>query len=220
MIRALDGRSSPQALPRALKGKSSALLSGLVWCEYCEQRMFRGIRGGKVSYSCPSCHQTITNFEPVVVAEFLRQKGERVRWTQVEEVRNESAALLPEIEHRLAELTAELTATDDDEAADHITEQIARLRAVRREARTTADVVLHEVEPAGLFADAWQAAETVEKQREVLGDAFHRVYVRRGAVGRQTDATKLARLRFDWKVPEDLGPLPAPEDAAAVYGLP
>lgn len=219
MVRALDGRSSPQARPRSMKGKSSPLLSGLVWCEPCDQRMFRGIRGGKVSYSCPLCHQTITNFEAVVVAEFLRQKGERVRWTRVEEVRNDSAALLPEIEQRLAELTGKLAATDDDDAAADLTEKIARLRAVRREAKSTADVVLREVEPAGWFADAWHAAETVEKQREVLGDAFHRLYVRRGGTGRQTDATRLARLRFDWKVPEDLGPLPAPEDAVEVYGV-
>lgn len=63
-------------------------------------------------------------------------------------------------------------------------------------------------EDAGWFEDAWASAgEDVEAQRAVLDDAMERIWVRRGGTGRRTEAQLLARLSFDWKVPEDLGPL-------------
>lgn len=113
--------------------------------------------------------------------------------------------MLPEIEHWLAELGAELQATDDDDEADRITLQISHLRQMRREARAKAPaVVLREVGPTQFFEEAWAEAGTIEEQRAVLDDALHSIRVVRGRVGRGLDA---ARLRFEWKVPEDLGPV-------------
>jgi len=218
MVRALDARDSAQALPRALKGKTSALLSGLMWCgEHLDDdgdgaRMFRGTTAGRPGYSCPVCYQTITNFEHVVVAEFLRQKGERVRWSVVEEVHEGGAAMLPELEHRLSELGAQLQVTDDDAEADRLTTQIGHLRAMRREARAKAPTVEQRWLPTRFFAEDWAEAETVEARRGILGDAIERVFVVRGRRGRRTDAQVRARLVIDWKMPEDLGPLEAPDD--------
>jgi len=210
MVRSLDERDTAQSLPRAMKAKTSALLSGLVWCgEHLDDqgngtRMHRGTAQGRPGYSCPVCHQTITNFEDVVIAEFLRMKGERVRWSVVEEVHEGGAAMLPEIEHRLAELGAQLQATDDDAEADRLTEQIANLRRIRREARAQApQVVLRERNPVGWFAEAWAAADTTDERRAVLDDAMERIWVCRGRAGRGVDPT---RLVIDWKLPEDLGP--------------
>jgi hypothetical protein len=49
----------------------------------------------------------------------------------------------------------------------------------------------------------------VEQQRAVLDDAMERIWVRRGGTGRRTPAQVLARLTFDWRMPEDLGPVDA-----------
>jgi len=87
LVRGLDERDSAQSVPTALKAKTSALLSGLIWCgEHLDDegngtRTHRGTTQGRHGYSCPVCHQVITNFEDYVVGEFLRMKGERIRWS-------------------------------------------------------------------------------------------------------------------------------------------
>ena len=64
MVARLDDRDSAQARPRAVKGTTSSLLSGLVWCgEHDEPvRMHRGTTQGRPGYKCPECHHTITGF--------------------------------------------------------------------------------------------------------------------------------------------------------------
>ncbi len=214
MVKAMDERDTAQSKPVALRAKTSALLSGLVWCDADGSRMHRGTVQGRPGYYCPTCHMAMSNFEDVLVAEVLRQKGEHVRWSVVEEVHEGGAAVLPEIEHRLAELTASLQATDDDAEADRLQTQIGNLRAMRREARGKAPaVVMRPVRGTQRFGDDWAEAETVEDRRAILADAFERVWVSRGRPGRPTDAQRLARLRFDWKQPESLGPIERPTDA-------
>jgi site-specific DNA recombinase len=214
MLARLDAKDTGHSKPRAIRSETSPLLSGLMWCgEHGKKgvRMYRCAEGDKRhGYTCPKCHQTITSFEPLVIKEFLRQKGERVRWTRVEHVVEGGAAILPEIEHRLAELTAALKDTDDDERADALTEQIGQLRALRREKREESPKVSIRYDDAGWFEDEWEkAGEDVGAQRAVLDDAMERIWVRRGGTGRRTEAQVLARLTFDWKIPEDLGPVVA-----------
>lgn len=219
LVALLDDRSTPQSRPRAMAAKTSALLSGLMWCgEHRDKdgagtRMHRGTNAGREGYHCPECHQAITNFESVVVDEFLRQKGERVRWSVMAEVHEGGAAVLPEIEHRLTELGAALQATDDDGEADRLTAEIANLRRMRREARSRAPkVVLKPTRGTQTFAEDWEDAQDTHERRAVLDDAVSRIWVTRGGRGRQTPAKYLARMEFDWKFPDELGPLEVPTD--------
>jgi site-specific DNA recombinase len=208
LVARLDNNDSAQSKPRALRSKTSALLSGLMWCGEDGVRMHRCTVNGRPGYTCPSCSQSISNFEPLVVAEFLRQKGERVRWTRVEQVHEGGAALLPEIEHRLDELDTLIRQATDREARRQLQEQQADLLDLRDAKREEAPHVSLRYEDAGWFSDAWASAgEDVEAQRAVLDDAMERIWVRRGGTGRRTPAQVLARLTIDWKVPEDLGPV-------------
>jgi DNA invertase Pin-like site-specific DNA recombinase len=211
MVKAMDERDTAQSLPRALRAKTSGVLSGLVFCgdeRHAEPvRMWRGTTQGREGYYCGECHQVISNFEPIVIKEFLRLKGERVRWTVVQEVTDGGAALLPEIELRIKELQDLQNATDDDDRYDELGQQIKGLRARRREVREQPTTTEAVYEPADLFGQDWDAAASDEERRDILGDAFHRIVVRRGKPGRRTEAQVLARLSFDWKVPEDLGPV-------------
>jgi DNA invertase Pin-like site-specific DNA recombinase len=213
LVAKLDDNDSAQSKPRALRSKTSALLSGLLWCgEHGGGgvRMHRCTVNGRPGYTCPECSQSISNFEPLVVAEFLRQKGERVRWTRVEEVHEGGAALLPEIEHRLDELDQLIRQATDREVRRKLQEQQADLLDLRDAKREEAPNVSLRYEDAGWFSDAWASAgEDVEAQRAVLDDAMERIWVRRGGTGRRTPAQVLARLTIDWKVPEDLGPVDA-----------
>jgi site-specific DNA recombinase len=210
LVARLDDNDSAQSKPRALRSKTSALLSGLLWCGEDEVRMHRCTVNGRPGYTCPECSQSISNFEPLVVAEFLRQKGERVRWTRVEEVQEGGAALLPEIEQRLDELDQLIRQAADREVRRELQEQQGTLLDLRDAKREEAPNVSLRYEDAGWFEDAWASAgEDVEQQRAVLDDAMERIWVRRGGTGRRTPAQVLARLTFDWKVPEDLGPVDA-----------
>ncbi len=212
MVAKLDDKTDGHSKPRALRTKTSALLSGLVWCgEHGKDgvRMHRCAAGPqRHGYTCPASSQTITNLEPIVVAEFLRQKGERVRWTRVEQVQEGGAALLPEIEQRLDELDQLIRQATDRELRRELQEQQSNLLDLRDAKREEAPNVSLRYEDAGWFSDAWaEAGEDVEAQRAVLDDAMARIWVRRGGTGRRTEAQVLARLTFDWKVPEDLGPV-------------
>ncbi|NPC97881.1 recombinase family protein [Nocardioides sp. zg-DK7169] len=218
MVQKLDARNTAQSKPRAMRAKTSGLLSGLVYCgEHDGEavRMHRGTVQNRPGYYCPSCHMAISNFEDAVVEEFLRQRGDQLRLSVVEEVHEGGAALLPEIEHRLAELGAALQATDDDDEADRLTAEIAGLRKLRREARAKAPrVTLRAVEGSQTFGEDWAQAGTVETRRAVLDDALRRVWVRRGRPGRRTPAQLLARLTFDW---HPAGQVEAPTDEDLAY---
>jgi site-specific DNA recombinase len=213
LVKKLDERDSAQSKPRAMRAKTSGLLSGLVYCgEHDGEavRMHRGTVQGRPGYYCPSCHMAVSNFEDAVVEEFLRQRGGEFRLSLIEEVHEGGAAMLPEIEHRLAELGTQLQATDDDDEADRLTDQIAGLRKLRREARAKApQVTYRELSGTQTFGEDWAQAETVEARRAVLDDALARLWVRRGRPGRRTDAQLLARLTFDWR---SAGQVEAPTD--------
>lgn len=226
MVKALDERDSAQSLPRALRAKTSPLLSGLMWCALCDTRMHRGTLQGRHGYYCPTCQQAISNFEPVVVGEFLRQKGEHVRWSVVEDVAEGGEAMLPEIEQRLDELVLAIRQAKDRTEREELQAQMGNLLDLRDEKRAEAPVVVQRfvrhthrgtvveaAEDTGFFAEDWAAAETPQDQRDVLDDAITRIWVKRGRRGRSTAASVLERLRFDWKMPADLGPLEQPDDA-------
>lgn len=218
MVQLLDDRQnvSPQAKPRAMRAKTSGVLSGLVFCgddRHDEPvRMWRGTTQGRPSYSCPECHQTLSSAEDLIVEEFLRVRGTWPRWTVVEEVYEGGARMLPEIERRLDELDGLIRdAKSRAERAD-LQEQQADLLDLRDAKRAESPVVTVRAEPADIFSREWERATDDETRRAVIGDALERVVVRRGAKGAWTPAAKMARLTFDWKNPDQIGP--APEDAA------
>ena len=63
------------------------------------------------------------------------------------------------------------------------------------------------------FAEDWLEAGTDQERRAVLDDGLERVLVARGRPGRRTRAGLLSRLTFEWKRPEEVGPLPEPDES-------
>lgn len=214
MVMALDGRDTAQSRPRALRSKTSALLSGLMWCGEHETpvRMHRGTTQGRPGYSCPQCYQVITRVEDHVVRQFLWAKGERVRWSVVEEVEEGGSALLPEIEQRLDELDQAIRAMKDRDARRRLQDEQSALLDLREEKRLEAPrTVLRPVrDETRTYGEDWAAAADLSEQRAVLDDALDRIVVRRGRTGRGLDTS---RLTFAWKFPEEVGPIAEPDDA-------
>lgn len=200
MVAALDQPSTGKNTPRALAAKSSGVLSGLVRCgEHDEPvRMYRGVRGGSTSYSCPDCHQTMTNFEHIVVEDFLATASGQARWKVIEEVVDGPGAMLPEIEVRLTELGREIAGERDRERRLDLLDQIDALQELKADAEAAPGQVRYESEPVGFFEDDWTAATDDAERRAIIGDALLSVTVRRGSRGRMTDAQRRARLEYAW----------------------
>lgn len=195
-------KERPRSRPAAMNKETSGALSGLIYCgdKRHEEplRMWRTTVGGRPGYACPDCHQAISNFEEILVAEFLRMKGPQVRWTVIEEVAEGGAALLPEIERRLDELDAMIREASAADRKKLQAEQVTLLD-LRDEKRLEAPLVSYRFEPAGTFAADWSAAETDLEKRQVIGDGIERVVVGRVGPGRRTEAGVLKRLNVEWK---------------------
>lgn len=217
LVRILDERDTPQTMPRAMRAKTSGLLSGLLVCaEHGDKapRMWRGTVQGRASYYCRECHAVISNFEEVVIEEFLRQKGERTRWSVVEETHEGGAALLPEIEQRLNELDKAIRDAAGRDERLRLQLQQSNLLDLRDEKRAQAPAVtLRPVRHTQTFGEDWAFAEDVAERRLVLDDAVKRIWVARGGVGQRSKEAKLARLSFEWHMPNELGTLEQPDDA-------
>lgn len=214
MVARMDEPNDGRSMPRAMRRKTSGLLSGLMWCQDCDVRMWRGTTAGNPSYSCPTCHQTISKVEPIVVDEFLAERGDVTRWSVVKEVREGGSALLPEINQRISELGLEYLTARGERSAEIVT-QMTALKEMQEEAEgQPAEVRWVPTRGVQDFAEDWAEAEDDEARRDILGDALRRVWVARGRPGEWTPAAKRARLTFDWKVlpnPEQ----PSQEDLAA-----
>ncbi|WP_418277541.1 recombinase family protein [Isoptericola jiangsuensis] len=213
LVRLLDGRgdTSPQARPRAMRSKTSGVLSGLVWCgEHPDPvRMHRGTTQGRPSYQCPQCFQTVSSYlEECVVEKFLWAKCEYVRWNKVEFVDEGAAAMLPEIEARLQELGELITQERDRDARLALLEQVDALQELQEQGRhADPEVRLVEYGEAVSFDEAWASADDDTERRAVLGDAIERVLVRRGRPGRGSREKTAERLTFEWRFPEQVGPV-------------
>lgn len=213
LVRLLDTRAdtNPQARPRAMRAKTSGVLSGLVWCgeHPAPVRMHRGTTNGRPSYSCPDCYQTVSSYlEECVVEKFLWAKSEFTRWTVVEEVVEGAAAMLPEIEARLQELGDLITQERDRDARLALLDQVDALQELQEQARRSdPEVRLVDTGEPKFFDQAWADATDDTERRAVLGDALERVLVRRGRPGRGTKEKTAERLIYEWKFPEQVGPV-------------
>jgi site-specific DNA recombinase len=106
---------------------------------------------------------------------------------------------------RALEIVGEMTRLKDiQETAKHEPAQV-RFVPVGGEART--------------YAEDWEAAETDEERRTILGHAIDRIVVGRGGKGAWTDAAKLGRMTFEW-MPAGQIEAPSDKDLADWAGLP
>lgn len=143
-----------------MKAQTSALLSGLIYCgdDRHEEppRMWRGTTQGREGYSCPKCSQTISNFEDILIEEFLRQKGDWMRWSKVEEVYESGAQILPDIEHRLSELDELIRAAVDRKERTRLRHEQDALLDLRDEKRSEPGKVVERWnEGDNYFSELW-----------------------------------------------------------------
>lgn len=54
--------------------------------------MYRGTTEGRHGYYCKACHHVISDFEDVLIEEFLHQEGGWMRWSKISEVDEDRSA--------------------------------------------------------------------------------------------------------------------------------
>lgn len=217
---------NPRRQPRAMRRQHSGLLSGLMWCgdpRHDEPlRMWRGTVGSSTgprpAYSCSGpggCHQTLSNVEDVIVAEFLRERGDVIHLNVVEEVVEGGSVALQEASIRLADLGREMVNATPERAVE-IVGEMTRLKEIQEQAKHEPMQVRYV--PVGgeprTFREDWEAAEDDEQRRTILDHALDRIVVHRGKQGGWTDAAKLARCEFQW-MPVGQVERPTDEELAA-----
>lgn len=231
LLASLAEQNKPQRVPKALRatpsnllGRHSGVLSGLVWCASDRHpeplRMHRGTTGNaatvlRPAYSCPACHQSLTNAEDLIIATVLAKRGAAMNMRMVEEVVEGGSVQMQEASIRLAELGRELIAATPERAAE-IFAEMGRLKAIQEEARARPTEVRWV--PIGgedrTIAEDWAAASTDEERRDIIGHALDRVFVRPGRTGARSDAAKLARMTFEWMPYGDIDDPPSNEELA------
>jgi site-specific DNA recombinase len=221
LARLAEPGSNGRRLPRAMRRKTSGVLSGLVICgEHLDEngegtRMWRGTTQGRPSYSCPVCHQTFSTFEALVVEEFLSQRGDVMHLSFMEEVVEGGSVLLREATVRIAELGREFVNAEGERATE-IMAEMTRLKEMQETAKDQPAEVIYR--PVGgttrTFAEDWAAATDNEERRAILGHALDQVWVIRGKQGAWARAAKMGRLVFDWK-PAGQVETPSDEELAA-----
>lgn len=215
LVRIMDERDTPQSRPRARCGKSSDLLSGMVWCAEDGARMWRATNNRRRGYRCPSCSQFMSDVERHVVDAFLAAKGEWEHWSVVAEVHEGGAEVLAEVEESIRDVTARLAETDDEAEEEALQETLSALKRQRRAARAIPSTTVYRPERDDIrtFAEGWDAAADDAERRAVLDDAIERVEVRRlrwgGNVHRKVAPE---RLLITWKLPDHTGPRPTEDD--------
>lgn len=205
--------------PRAMRRKHSGVLSGLLVCgdpRHDEPvRMWRGTVGSasgpRPAYSCPDCHQTLSNAEDLIVRRFLEERGEVIHLNVVEEIVEGGSVALQEASVRLAELGREMVNASPERSVA-IVGEMTRLKEIQEDAKHEPAQV--RFVPVGgephTFAEDWAEATTDEERRTILGHTLDRIIVRRGGQGAWTDSAKLARCEFQWM---PAGQVEAPSDA-------
>lgn len=220
MVAALDNRDSPQSKPVSEKASTSPLLSGFVFCGKLHKheepvRMHRATVQGRPGYSCPICHHAISNFQHVVVDEFLSTRGDMYRLSPVAEIREGGDVIRHEVALRLDELNVRLKQTSDADKIKEIFAEMMDLKEREAEAAHLPGTVIHEPTRGDrTFREDWDTAADDHERRAILGDAIARVVVKQATPGRRTDAMLRERLDIEWLAAGHIDP-PTDEELAS-----
>lgn len=197
LVAALDTRESPQSRPRASKGTTSPLLSGLVTCGPCGgQRMHRGTTQGRPSLSCPKCHQTISRnqLDTHITTRLMNERGAHPDLV-ITRVPQSNSVDVADIEQAIQDISLQMTRPDVDASA--LVERLNALKQSRAEARRFYPYLDTYSIAARTVQEAWDSAESDLERRKVIASQVERIEIVRGKGGRYLDP---GRVKIVWRV--------------------
>lgn len=213
---ALKAKLGPQGKTRhdPRPARRRYLLSGLIWCAPCNERMAGGTRSGKSRYRCFGCHASIAGpqTEAKVVADLMPKLRPLVALLGLDDVNEDRRS---EIEQRLTEIRdkrerwGEMLANDD---MDEDTYAAARRKSQAEEEALRSELAgiptPETVVSPPAVAEGWSGMTTDEK-RATLGRFIERIEITPYHQGDGRSMFDPSRVRIVTKVrarPEDAVP--------------
>lgn len=171
------GNERPVAVDRPQRHRASRLLSGVLFCAYCDRRLRVHSSNGKPTYRCATATEGLLCPSPRTLAEPIEAYVTKVYLagasdlpeTTIEQVVTDpgTADALAAVEDAIRDAGLALGADDAD--ADALLRRLAGLKARRAELRSTPTSIEFEVRATGrTLGEAWAADEDVDRRRGLL----------------------------------------------------
>ena len=163
---------NPQSRRGPRRERRARLLSSLIFCDDCGQRLWVTTSGGRTVYTCAiragRCsgpNMKVENAERAVSEAYLAVAGS---WPEVEEVEEVTApatvAALADVEAAIREALAELQSDGVDGPA--ILQRVETLKARRSELQATPSAVTTRIVPTGrTISEAWENSDDDARRR-------------------------------------------------------
>jgi site-specific DNA recombinase len=160
--------------------RRARLLSGVLYCEHCGQRLWVSVNGGRPVYTCvrragrcAGPNVKVENADRYVTETFLGLVGDLPETKDVEEVTSpDTIAALADVEVAIRETSGELVADGAD--VQDIVRRLTVLKALRQELQATpSSVTVKTVKTGRTIREAWADASDDERRAQLLRHLDH-----------------------------------------------
>ena len=209
ILHAITHKAHHSAMRAASRRPTSPLLALLATCSSCELAMYRHLSAGKPALYCRGCGQVVTRLPlaDYVIRRLLTERGSRRLYRRTLVVPDDPAASLKlaSIDHALR--TAALALTEDRTDADTraLTQEVARLKKARREARRKAGAAAVErFDYVGTVNQLWSLCVDDQQRHQILAGQIHTLKITKASSGGQF---RSQRVELTWRDnPKPLAP--------------
>jgi site-specific DNA recombinase len=198
LVHAITHKPHPSARPR--HGSSSPLLSLLITCRACRRPMYRHGSHGKLTYWCPPCGQIVSAIPlgDLVVRRLLAERGAQRMYRRTLDVPDDPAAAqrIASIDHEIR--LAALALTEDRAEPDtrRQTEEVARLKRARREARSrVSGTAVERLTYVGTVRQVWDQCVDDRQRHDVLAAQIETLAISKATQGQRFNAD---RVNLSW----------------------
>lgn len=204
LLQAIIHKPHPSARPR--HGASSPLLSLLITCRACHRPMYRHGSHGKLTYWCPPCGQIVSAIPlgDLVVRRLLAERGSHRMYRRWLDVPDDPAAAqrLASIDHEIR--LAALALTEDRADADTRlqSEEVARLKRARLEARRrVAGTAVETLTYVGTVKQVWDQCVDDGQRHDVLSTQIESLAVSKATHGQRFNPDRVSLSWNDGRTP-------------------
>ncbi|CCQ44342.1 resolvase, N terminal domain protein [Pseudarthrobacter siccitolerans] len=191
--------------PKA-RSRAARLLSGLLFCAYCDMKLYVRSSGGRPIYGCPSSAKGTVCASPRVVAQkvedyvaerFLALVGDLPEIEEHDVVTDPGTVeALAEVELAIRDTSAALA--DDDADLATLLDRLAVLKERRTDLKNRPAAIEKIVKETGrTLREAWEATDDVDKRRKLLMEGID--HVRVSSRTRRGNIFEPDRLKILWR---------------------
>ncbi|UIW13466.1 serine integrase [Arthrobacter phage Amyev] len=196
----------PRGTGPVSRTRAARLLSGVLYCAYCDMKLYVRTSGNRPIYGCPSTAKgTVCPtprvgarlVEDYVAGQFLTIVGHHPEIEEYDVVSDPGTIeALAEVEVAIRETSAAMA--DDDADLPALLERLAALKERRVDLKARPAAIEKKIRKTGrTLREAWEATEDVEKRRALLLEGID--HVRVSSRTRRGNVFEPDRLAIMWR---------------------